>query len=68
MYLYHVEIVTTEEKNLVAAVIAETEEAAFHTAHALTKRQFHPTPTIKTSTLLEKKYIEKGKGFVFAIS
>ncbi|QOS97293.1 DUF3906 family protein [Brevibacterium sp. JNUCC-42] len=68
MFLYHVEIVTTEDKSLVAAVIAETEEVAFQTAQALIKRQFHPAPVIKTSTLIEKKYLDKGKGYVFAIS
>ncbi|WP_232695778.1 DUF3906 family protein [Brevibacillus daliensis] len=65
MFLYHVEISTTDEKNLVAVVIADSDDAAFKYAQTLAKRQFSPSQEIKESTIIEKKYLEKGRGYVF---
>lgn len=64
MFLYKLEITTEENQLLVAVMIAETDEKAFAYAESHVRRQYLNPPTIAQISLVEKKYLEKGKGYV----
>lgn len=64
MFLYKLEIVTEENGSYAVIVLAESDEQAFSYADSQFRRQLLQPPAIKELSLVEKKYVEKGKGYV----
>ncbi|MGD8188658.1 DUF3906 family protein [Brevibacillus ginsengisoli] len=64
MFLYKLEIITEENQSLVAVILAETDEKAFSYAESQIRRQFLVPPKLTQISLVEKKYVEKGKGYL----
>ncbi|MET3290698.1 DUF3906 family protein [Brevibacillus fluminis] len=64
MFLYKVEIVTVENESFAAIVLAESDEKAFSYAESQFRRQLLTPPAIKEISVVEKKYVEKGKGYI----
>ncbi len=64
MFLYKLEITTIEKASFVAIVVAETDEKAFAYAESQIRRQFLVPPALKDISLVEKKYLDKGKGYL----
>ncbi len=64
MFLYKLEIDTADDRTLVAVVLAESDEKAFSHAESLIRRQYLVPLAIRQVTLVEKKYVEKGKGYL----
>lgn len=64
MFLYKVEIVTEENQSLVAVILAESDEKAFSYAESQLRRQYLVPPKVAQISVVEKKYVEKGKGYL----
>lgn len=66
MYLYRLEA-DTSAGPFVIVIAAEGEEQAFAAAEEHLQRQVLPAPTVKELTIVEKKRIVPGAGYVVAI-
>lgn len=64
MFLYKLEITTEENESYAAIILAESDEKAFSYAESQFRRQLLTPPKIKELSIVEKKYVEKGKGYV----
>lgn len=64
MFLYKIEITTRDLSSLVAIVIADSDEKAFSYAESQVRRQYVIVPEISEISLVEKKYLDKGKGYL----
>ncbi|UFJ39210.1 DUF3906 family protein [Brevibacillus humidisoli] len=64
MFLYKLEVITQSAGPFVAVVLADSDEKAFSYAESQLNRQHLIPPTIQEISLVEKKRVEKGKGYV----
>lgn len=64
MYLYRIEAVTEELGLLTIVIAASNEESAFAAAGEHIERYTLPAPVIKELTLLEKKRLTSGTGYI----
>ncbi|WP_139491644.1 DUF3906 family protein [Brevibacillus dissolubilis] len=64
MFLYKIEATTEENKSIVVVVISESDEKAFSYAETAIRREFLVAPKLTDISLVEKKYLEKGKAYV----
>lgn len=63
MFLYKLEL-STAANSYVAVLVADSDEKAFTYAESLLKRQHLIPPDIRAISLVEKKYVERGKGYI----
>jgi|GEM_PF-2480197 len=64
MFLYKLEVVTEDSGSLVVIMLAESDEKAFAYAEQQIRREFEVAPKVTEMTLVEKKYVEKAKGYL----
>jgi hypothetical protein len=63
MYMYKLEIETSDGV-VYLIVIAETDEKAFDYVEGLLVRHFTVSPEVKSETIIEKKRVSAGSGYV----
>ncbi|MBO8164423.1 MAG: DUF3906 family protein [Brevibacillus sp.] len=64
MFLYKLEVITESAGSYVAVVIGESDEKAFAYAESQLNREYLVPPKIHEISLVEKKYLQKGKGYI----
>ncbi|WP_126428066.1 DUF3906 family protein [Brevibacillus marinus] len=64
MFLYKLEVLTDSVGSYVAVVLADSDEKAFAYAESQLNRQHLIPPAIREISLVEKKYVERGKGYI----
>jgi hypothetical protein len=63
MFLYRIEC-DTSRGAAIAIIAAATDEAAFSAAEVHLLRHYVAMPEVRSTTIVEKKRVEKGSGYI----
>lgn len=63
MFLYKIECSTSKGESM-AIIVADTDEAAFAAVEVHLMRHYIAKPEVNSMTLVEKKRVEKGSGYL----